>query len=401
MHVGLNLVYLVPDETGGMETYARELIPRLVDERPDLKLTAFVNREAAAARNGPWGDLIPAVTIPVNARNRVEWVEGEQRYLPRAAALHGVDLVHSLASTAPAWGPFTRVTTIHDLIYRLHPEGHTGVRGLGMRVLVPLAARRSERVIVDSESTRRDVERHLGTAPDAIDVVPLGTGVSVAAAPTPEAELRARHELGERQVVLTVAAQRPIKNHGPLIDALALIPPERRPLLVVAGPGYDDAYGAGLRQRADAAGVSGAVRWLGWTGGADLEGLYALASVFAFPSLYEGFGLPVLEAMRRGVPVACSDRSSLPEVAGDAALTFDPESPRAIAAAIEEILGDPGEAELMRAAGRARAERFTWSATARGTARSYERAARDRRRAASDRGPGSAGRGASGARRRG
>ena len=372
MHIGLNLVYLVPGEIGGMETYARELIPRLVEERPDLKLTAFVNREAVGA--GPWGDLIPSVTIPVYARNRVEWVEGEQRYLPRAAALHSVDLVHSLASTAPGWGPFRRVTTIHDLIYRVHPEGHRGVRSLGMRVLVPLAARRSDRVITDSESTRRDVERYIGLPGERIDVVPLGTGVSAAAPPTPEAELRARHDLVDRSIVLTVAAQRPIKNHGPLIDALALIPAERRPLLVIAGPAYDDAYGAGLRGRAEAAGVAGDVRWLGWTDGSDLEGLYALAAVFAFPSLYEGFGLPVLEAMRRGVPVACSDRSSLPEVAGGAALLFDPESPRAIAAAIEQILGDPGEAELLRAAGRAQAERFTWAETARGTLRSYDRA---------------------------
>ena len=165
---------------------------------------------------------------------------------------------------------------------------------------------------------------------------------------------------------------------GPLLDALALIPSERRPQLVIAGPTYDDDYGAGLRRRADRAGVAGDVRWLGWIDGPDLEGLYGLATMFAFPSLYEGFGLPVLEAMSRGVPVACSDRSSLPEVAGDAALLFDPESPRSIAEAIDRIVGDPGEAELMRAAGRARAERFTWSATARATLRSYDRALADR-----------------------
>jgi glycosyltransferase involved in cell wall biosynthesis len=374
MHVGLNLVYLVPGEIGGMEVYARELIPALLEERPDLKLTAFINREAAEAKNGPWGDLIPSVTIPVRARNRVEWVRGEQQYLPRAAARQGVDLVHSLASTAPAWGDFKRVTTIHDLIYKAHPEAHVGLRTLGMRVLVPLAARRSHRIVTDSESTRRDVERFLGTDPANVDVVPLGTGTTMTAEPEPASELRARHDLGDRPVALTVSAQRPVKNHGMLIDAVALIPAERRPLLVIAGPSYDDEYGAGLRDRARAAGVDGDVRWLGWTANAELEGLYALADCFVFPSLYEGFGLPVLEAMRRGVPVACSDRSSLPEVAGDAALYFDPESPAAVAAAIEEILGSPGEAELMRAAGRAQAERFTWNATARGTLAVYERA---------------------------
>jgi glycosyltransferase involved in cell wall biosynthesis len=357
-----------------METYARELIPKLVEERPGLKLTAFVNREAAAANDGPWGHLIPSVTIPVNARNRAEWVMGEQRYLPRAAALHGVDLVHSLASTAPAWGAFKRVVTIHDLIYLAHPDAHVGLRSLGMRVLVPLAARTSDRIISVSEATRRDVEKYLGTPPGKIDVVPHGTGATTTADPVPEAELRAKHDLGDRDVVLTVSAQRPSKNHRTLIDALALIPAERRPLLVLAGPSYDDDYGAELRERAASAGVERDVRWLGWTTDAELEGLYALAGAFVFPSLYEGFGLPVLEAMRRGVPVACSDRSSLPEVAGDAALTFDPEDALAIAAAIEEIVGNPAEAELMRAAGRARAERFTWSAAARGTLAAYDRA---------------------------
>ena len=95
--------------------------------------------------------------------------------------------------------------------------------------------------------------------------------------------------------------------------------------------------------------------------------------MFAFPSLYEGFGLPILEAMHRGVPVCCSDNSSLPEVAGDAALLFDPLDPRSIAAAVERILGDPAEAERLRAAGREQAARFTWQAAAQATAASYER----------------------------
>src|SRR5205085_3426363 len=101
MHVGLNLVFLVPDETGGMETAARELIPELAQAAPEVRFTAFVNREAAAAR-GPWGDVIPSVTVPVRATNRLEWVRGEQLLLPRLARERGVDLVHSLGGTAPA-----------------------------------------------------------------------------------------------------------------------------------------------------------------------------------------------------------------------------------------------------------------------------------------------------------
>ena len=169
-----------------------------------------------------------------------------------------------------------------------------------------------------------------------------------------------------------MSAKRPHKNLAGLLDALAVIPPERRPVAVL--PGYPTPYETELRVHADRAGVAADVRWLGWTPEADVEGLFALAGAFVVPSLYEGFGLPVLEAMARGVPVACSDRASLPEVAGDAALLFDPERPEQIAAAIERLLGDPAEAARLREAGRARAAQFTWARTADLTLASYERA---------------------------
>src|ERR1700688_3560220 len=136
MHIGLNLIFLVPGETGGMEVYARELIQELVAQAPaDTRFTAFINREAAGAGDGPWGELIPAVTVPVNARNRGQWVLGEQVLLPRSAARAGVDLVHSLASTAPLRGRFRRVVTVHDLIYARFPDAHAGIRARGMRAL--------------------------------------------------------------------------------------------------------------------------------------------------------------------------------------------------------------------------------------------------------------------------
>ena len=177
MHVGLNLIFLVPGETGGMEVAARELIPALLEQAPaGTRFTAFVNREAAAAKDGPWGELLPAVTVPVNARNRVQWVLGEQTLLPPLAMRAGVDLVHSLASTAPLWGRFRRVVTVHDLIYARFPEAHAGIRDKGMRVLVPQAAHRSHRVIADSQSTREDLVEMLGVPAARIDVVPLGLG---------------------------------------------------------------------------------------------------------------------------------------------------------------------------------------------------------------------------------
>jgi glycosyltransferase involved in cell wall biosynthesis len=376
MHVGLNLIYLVPGETGGMEVVARELIPALLaaadESGREIRFTAFVNREAAAASDGPWGELLPAVTVPVHARRRAQWVFGEQVLLPALAARARVDLMHSLASTAPAWGPFRRVVTVHDLIYARFPEAHSGLRDRGMRVLVPLAVRRSHRVLADSQSTREDLVELLGTPPGRIDVAPLGFGVPPRVRALSEDRTRARFRLGARRVVLSLSAKRPHKNLLALLDALERLPAERRPVLVL--PGYPTWHEAELRAHAAALGVLEDVRFEGWVTGEELEGLWALADAFVFPSLYEGFGLPVLEAMHRGVPVACANASSLPEVAGDAALLFDPRDVAGISASLERLLGDPALADDLRVKGLARAAEFTWARTARLTLDSYQRA---------------------------
>jgi glycosyltransferase involved in cell wall biosynthesis len=371
-HIGLNLLFLVPGETGGMEVYARELIPQLLAAAPQLRFTAFINREAAQAGGGPWGELLPAVTLPVSARSRVQWVLGEQTLLPALAARRRVGLLHSLASTAPLWGRFGRIATVHDLIYARFPEAHPGLRDRGMRILVPAAARRSQRVIAISRSTRDDLVGLLGLAPAKIDVIAQAQGTTHRARALPEQQTRERLGLGARQVVLSLSAKRPHKNLARLIGALARIDAERRPLLVL--PGYRTWHERELRERAAALGVSDDVRFLGWVSAEELEGLWVLARAFVFPSLYEGFGLPVLEAMARGVPVACSNVSSLPEVAGDAALMFDPYDEDAIAVAIEALLvqDEPMRART-RAHGLARAQQFSWQRTARETLASYAR----------------------------
>jgi glycosyltransferase involved in cell wall biosynthesis len=366
VHVGLNLIFLVPGETGGMEVAVRETIPALVAAAPEVRFTAFVNRDAGP---GPWGDLIEQVEVPVRVANRLEWVRGEQQLLPRLAARSGVDLVHSLASTGPAWGRFKRVVTVHDLIYRRYPEAHAGMRSLGMRVLVPLAVRRSHRVITVSQASKRDLVELLGVQAERIDVVPQGLGAPIRPPAQPEAVVRERLALGERRVLLALSAKRPHKNLMALLEAFATL--DERPVLVLAG--YATAYEQTLRARADALGLDGDVRWLGWLDPGELEGLWAIASAFVFPSLYEGFGLPVLEAMARGVPVACSNASSLPEVAGDAALLFDPQDRRALAEAIQTLLAGGPQIERLRRAGLARAAHFTWERTAHGTLESYRR----------------------------
>jgi len=370
MRVGLNLVYLVPGETGGMEVYARELIPRLAGIE-GLELTAFVNRETTDAGEGPWFD-IPSQTVPVEARNRMEWVRGEQQHLPGMAFRAGCEIMHSLASTAPLRGRFLRVTTIHDLHYKLVPQAHFGLLSVGMRLLIPASARRSHRIIAVSHSTARDLETYLRVPPGKIDVVAQGVGRQDLAEPTPEVRLRSDLQLGERPILLCVAAKRPHKNLVRLIEAHARLESANRPMLVV--PGYPTPHERELTERARELGTLEQIRLPRWLDQVDLEGLYAAAAAFVFPSLYEGFGLPVLEAMRRGVPVGCSDRGSLPEVAGEAALLFDPEDTGAIHAALVRLLYDGRQRERLRAAGPARAALFTWEATAGATAEVYRRA---------------------------
>lgn len=366
LHVGLNLLFLVPGETGGLEIYARELLPRLAGSSADVRFTVFINKEAEL-HPGPWRDM-HSVVVPVHSRHRMEWVFGEQALLPRLAHRHSIDVLHSLGSTAPAWGRFARVATIHDLNYVHLRKAHFGLRSLGIRILVPLAARTSTRVIVPSQATAADVATHLGVPRDRMDVVPYGLGAS-RSQPGDLGELRRRLDLESRRVVLSVSAKRPHKNLLRLLDAFAQVRASPRPVLVL--PGYPTPHEAELRTRAAALGIATDVRFLGWIPAPDLEALYAIADVFVFPSLHEGGGLPVLEAMARSLPVACSNESAIPEFAGDAALLFDPTSTDAITAAIDRLLDDVELAGRLRAAGPPRAAIFTWEATAERTVASY------------------------------
>jgi glycosyltransferase involved in cell wall biosynthesis len=368
--VGVNLLFLAPGEMGGLEVYARELVAALA-KRDDLRLSLFLNRLA-----GPeWLELAPGLVADIDPRRRTQWVVGDQVHSVRMANRARADLVHSLASTGAVGGQFARVVTVHDLHYRVHPDTHFGMRALGMRALVPLAVRRAHRLIVPSEATRADLLRFTGAEPERVDVIPEGIGQS----PGTQGDAGAGRErlgAGERPVVLSVSAKRPHKNLARLIGALARIPGERRPLLVL--PGYPTPYEDELRELARARDVSADVRFLGWVSSRELDDLYAAADCFVFPSLYEGFGLPVLEAMARGVPVATSGRASLAEVAGDAALRFDPDDEASIAAAIETLLGDEALREQLRAAGRERSSGFTWERAADLTVAAYRRALAER-----------------------
>ena len=368
-HIGLDLLFLVPGETGGRETYAVELIRALLDFDVDMRLTAFVNRELVEATDFRLDERVALATLGVRSRRRSSWALGEALLVPAAARRARVDLVHGLANFGPLFGRFRRVLSLHDLMFMRVPELLPFPNRIANRVLTGGAARRAHRLLASSQATSDDAVRLLGVDQARIDVVPLGLGAA-AVTPRDPGEARVALALDERPYLFAPGLSLPHKNLPRLLAGLARIPGERRPQLVVTAGGDDGE----LAREAARLGIAGDVRVVGWLDPATLEAAYAGAVCVVLPSLVEGFGLPVLEAMTRGVPVACSDIPALREVAGECAVFFDPREPESIAGALERVLGDERERARLRAAGRERAARFTWRATAEGTLESYERA---------------------------
>jgi glycosyltransferase involved in cell wall biosynthesis len=369
-HIGLDLLFLAPGDTGGMEIYARELVPLLPAAFPEARFTVLAGRELAAEwRRRPWHPEIGLVALPVSSSTRIVRTAAQQSVVAAAALRAKVDLLHSLGNIAPLVGP-RRIVTMHDLIYLSHPETTTGLLAKGLSLLAPAVARRSARIIADSEATSRELQHMLNVPEHKIDVIALGPGLPPATPPTDEVQLRAELGLGELPLVLSVSARRPHKNLIRLIEAMGRIPYAALVLPGYPSPQFEDE----LRATAHAVGAEDRVHLCGWVDDAQLEGLYAAATCLAFPSLAEGFGLPVLEAMMRDLPVACSAASSLPEVAGDAALLFDPLSVDAIAAAIDHLLTDEALRQRLIDRGREQVRCFSWDRTAAATAASYRRA---------------------------
>lgn len=374
MHLGVDLLFLVPGQSGGRETYARELLPALRSARPELRVTAFVNAETAAAGRGFWSEQADRVVVlpRVSARSRARWAVGELGGVARAAAAAGVDLLHAPANFGPPLGPFARVLTLHDLIFRTLPQLTPPAVRLATEAMVVPAARRADRVVTVSEASRREIVERLGIPAERVVAIPNG----IAPAPAPIGREAARARLGlpaDASIALAVATDLPHKNHGALIDGLAALPPARRPLLLIAGHGTD---GGALAQRAREQGVADAVRSLGAVSAERLELLYGAADLYVTATLHEGFGLPLLEAMARGLPVACSDLPVLREVAGgNAAAWLDPQRPESVAAALRRGLERPGDA----AAARAHAATFSWGRAATATLAVFDAALAARR----------------------
>jgi glycosyltransferase involved in cell wall biosynthesis len=365
--VALNALFLAPGESGGPETYLRGLAPALAQEFPVLRLVVFTTGSGrdALASDG-WSDFAELRALPTEEYRRLRRQLCEQVLLPVAARRERVQLLHSLASTAPMRTPgLPSVVTLHDVTFiRMPTFGRATTWGLSQ--VVPRAARDADALITPSAAARDEICSVLGLEPSSFTVVPHGTGPVPRAEPAEETHVREKLGLRGHRAVLCVAAVRPHKNQELLVRAAAALPDE----VVIVLAGHQEPYTERLHALARKLAVEERLRFAGYLPNAELERLWLMAACAAFPTRAEGFGIPVLEAMARGVPVACSDIPVLREVGGDVPRYFDPDDPEGAAAAISISLQDLDRGRR----GIERTARFTWSEAARRTMEAYGRA---------------------------
>jgi glycosyltransferase involved in cell wall biosynthesis len=363
--VGINALFLDPGCSGGPETYLRELVGALVEEAPATRFVLVTTRRGAAAlAQDGWGERAELVALPADDGQRVRRQLAEQLLLPRLARGRHFDVLHSLASVAPIVAGVPSAITLHDVTF-FKQRTFGALTTLGMRASGAQAARRADALLTGSVAARDEICEVLGIARERFAVVPHGGGRPPAVAPAEPDLVRARMGLDGERLVVCVAAKRPHKNQELLVRAAPLL--GERTDVVLAG--HPEAYDAELRRIARELGAE-RVRFVDYVSDAELEALWLLADCAVFPTLAEGFGLPVVEAMARGVPVACSDIAVLREVGADVPCYFDPREPAALAAAVETAVR---EAAVRVPAGRDRAARYSWPEAARATIAVYQR----------------------------
>lgn len=362
MKMGVDLVFMTGTK-GGMETYVREVYARIAELLPDVSFIGYASRQLAEV-GAAWfpGDI---VDTGIDGDDRVAWARATMIGVGRRARRDGLDLLHAPANFGPAFGAPPTVVTVHDVIAHRHPEYVPGRYAPIVRAMVTVAARRASRILSPSCATADDVHSLLRIPRERIVVSPL------AAAPAEPAS----HTRSDGRHVLTVGNRMPHKNVEVLLDALQLIPVGKRPRVVVTG-GRD---GDPLPSAVAARGLDDVVEIVGWLRDDELGALYRHASVVVLPTRFEGFGLPVLEAMERGIPVLCSDLPVLREVGGDAARYVDTTNAAELAKALMDLLEDRDQRVERSVAGRDRARLFSWERTATITAETL--------RAVADEGP--------------
>lgn len=350
--IGINALYLIPGGVGGTEIYLRELLKALARIDTRNLYFIFTNRDTGA-------DLIPRQANfhqkpqAVRATFRPARLLWEQIILPLEAARHRLDVLFNPGFTSPLLAPCPSVTVFHDLQHKRHPEYFHRLDLPFWRLFLWIAAHRSRNLIATSEATRADLHHFYGIADKTITVIPHGV----------EQRFFALDRSSIEPYLLYVATLHPHKNHERLLRAYARRP--RRQRLVLAGmPGF---HAQSVRTFIDDLQLADAVALTGWIPREALYELYAHAYACVIPSTFEGFGMPVLEALASGIPTACSDIPALRESAGDAALFFDPMDEDAIAAALDCITEDEIVRRTLAEAGPRQARPFTWERTARQT----------------------------------
>jgi glycosyltransferase involved in cell wall biosynthesis len=330
----------------GTERFAREVVVRLAKLAPDLDWRFYSSRPAP----GLEADL---TVLPFPRL----WSQGR---LPVELARRRPDLYLDLAHVVPAWCPAPPIKVFHDLAFERFPKAYRPAELAYLRWTTQRAARACLTMIAVSEATRTDLAELYGVDPSRVTVVHEGGGEGTPDPGDPEADAARLRKFGiDRPYLLNLGRVEPRKNQLAALEAVERLP---ETLLVCAGAVHDEAMAA----RLDA---SPSCLLLGRVTDAERDLLYRRAEALLFPSLYEGFGLPVVEAMRQGLPVVCSATSSLREVGGDAAVYIpDPMDSAAMAAAIKRLRDDPGLRNRLVKAGRRQASRFSWDACAAGIA---------------------------------
>ena len=367
--VGINLLWLVPGLVGGSETDLIRLLRGLSERNSDLDYTLFALPSFAAAHP----DVVSSFRTsyaPVSGSSRLWRVAGENSWLARRCAALGIDVVHHAGGTVPVVGPRRSLLTIHDLQYLYLPEYFKPAKLAFLKSMVPRSVARAGLVATPSEFTRRTVVERLEADPDGVVVVPHGI------APRPSAseragDVRRKYEI-EGPYFLYPAITYPHKNHFLLLAALASLRsqhPEARLVLTGAPGPLDDRVDEEIARLA----LSGAVKRLGYVPNDDLEGLYGEATALVFPSRFEGFGAPVLEAMSRGCPVIAARTTALPEIVDTAGVLLPPDEAEQWSAAMARMLNDEEERARLGDKGRARAGFFTWTRSAAILEDSYRR----------------------------
>lgn len=376
MHIAINAHLLAHTRSfrrAGISHYVEQVLLQLgqIDRsnRYSVYTTRGLDRRALGLPDN--FRVIPSRLPTINPRVRIPW---EQLLAPMLLRRSGADLFHGVHSVVPVACPVPSVVTVHDLAFIRFPQTFRAYNRTYLDLATRLSVRRAARVLVVSEHTRREVIGLLGVPPERVVVTPNAAREHFRP-PDPAAleAFRARKGLPER-FVLYVGTLEPRKNLTTLLEAYAIVAQDQAaPLLVGGGKGwlYDAVF-----QRLEALGLRDRVRFVGYLDEEELPLWYAAATVFVFPSIYEGFGMPPLEAMACGTPVVASNTSSLPEVVGDAGLTVSPYDPAALAEAIRRVLDDADLRQELRERGLRQARAFSWRLTAERTLAAYEAAAR-------------------------